>query len=157
MNADASDVATPTDLDASVYNAYIAGLLVHNIEVVRLYAERLAAEEPSEVKFDTALGYARQGQGVNYRYDVTARLVDAAGNDVAKVEVAAVLVTVSSAPSDEAAVARFAGTSGAMMAFPFLREATATTAQRIGFPGVMMPIIRATPATSSDEAHNGEA
>lgn len=157
MSAGSSDVVAPTEPDAHVYNAYIAGLTLRNVEVVRLYGERVAAGEPNEVKFDTALGYSGHGQEVNYRYDVTARLVDTAGNDVARVEVAAVLITASSSPSDEPTVARFAGTSGAMMAFPFLREAIATTAQRIGLPGVMMPIIRTTPATSGDDPNDGEA
>jgi preprotein translocase subunit SecB len=157
MSADASEGVAPlATADPTVYNAYIAGLAVRDVEVVRVYAERHATVEPSEVKFDTALGYARQEGAVNYRYDVTARLVDAEGSDVARVEVAAVLVTESTSPSDEATVAQFAGTSGAMIAFPFLREAIATTAQRIGYPGVLMPIIRTNPDAPSDSDHQDE-
>lgn len=139
----AEQVAAP--IDAGMYNAYVAGLTLHNVELVRLFAARTGPGRLAKADFATDLSYAQAEQVVNYRYDVAAKLSDEDGEEIGRVEVAAVVVTSSTAPADEAIIGQFSSTSAAMMAFPFLREAVASTAQRIGFPGVVMPIVRAEP------------
>jgi hypothetical protein len=88
---------------------------------------------------------------IYYRYEVAAYFTDDnladLGNAAASIQITArTEMTVS-----EECIEQFGGTSGALIAHPYLREAIASTAQRIGFPGVVLPMIKQMSAELNEE------
>ncbi len=130
------------ELDSATYNAFVADLELAGIELVKINGERTAGGVATQTRFDLTATYMR-GEGViHYRYEAIAHLVDehdtVLGNLAASIQ-----VTVrSDIAVNEACILQFGGTSGALMAHPYLREVVASIAQRIGFPGVLLPMIK---------------
>ncbi len=130
------------DLDSGAYNAFVAGLELAGIELVKIHGERTAAGIATQTRFDLTATYML-GQGIiNYRYEAIAHFVDehdtVLGNAVASVQI----IVRSDTAANESCILQFGGTSGTLMAHPYLREAISSTAQRINFPGVLLPMIK---------------
>jgi hypothetical protein len=127
--------------DPDTYNAYVAGLQIQEVQVVRLFAERLQVGPAATNQFEMQAGYQRpDASTVHYRYDVIAHIAGEEGNELARIE-AAVVVGMVGQPGDDQTVERFGATSGAMIAHPFLREVVASTALRLGVWGVVLPLM----------------
>jgi hypothetical protein len=106
---------------------------------------------PRKPKFDLMASYLWDEAVIHYRYEVTAHFIDD-HNTVLGCTTASVQITVrTNIAVDETCIEQFGGTSGALMAHPYLREAIASTAQRIGFPGVLLPMIKHQPAEPDKE------
>lgn len=134
----------PQVLDAERYNAFVEAASLTAVDVVAVSGERGAAGEAPLVRFDLSAGYQVEGRTIHYRFDGVARLSDS--DDVDYVEVkASVIVTVTvRVDPDPACLEMFGAMTTAMTAHPYLREALASTALRLGFPGILMPILGAT-------------
>ena len=137
--------------DSAVYNAFVADLEIGGIELVKLHGERTAPGVATHTKFNLTASYMLDEAVVHYRYEVTAHFV----NDHAAVlgnASASIQITVRTEyPANEASIEQFGGTSGALMAHPYLREAIASTAQRIGFQGVLLPAIKHQPSEPDED------
>lgn len=142
-----SGQATGDDVVAADFNAFISSLEVGPIEVVALAGERHAPGPAPQTRFNMTAGFQRNDDVIVWRYEVDAKLTDDDGADFGFVSVAMVLTArsgLSKAPAD-ACLERFGRTSGLLMCYPFLREAIANTALRLGFVGVTLPMIALRP------------
>lgn len=134
--------AVPAGVSAEQYNAWLSGVRLGAIEVVRVHAERRRGGVAPQTAYGLGVGWASEGGRIFWRYDVTAHLTDDESTDFGEVQVSVVLsVEHDRSDADPACLELFGSTSGAMMTHPYLREAVATTALRVGFPGVMMPMM----------------
>ncbi len=145
------NIATPpspeaVELNSATYNAFVADFELAGIELVKIHGERTVAGVATQTRFDLTASYMRDEAVIHYRYEVTAHFVDdhdtVLGNATASIQ-----ITIrTDVAVNEACIEQFGGTSGALMAHPYLREAIASTAQRIGFQGVLLPTIKHQPA-----------
>jgi preprotein translocase subunit SecB len=116
------------------------------IETVRIHGERLAggASPSTEYRLEENYALLPEDDRVAFRLDVVA---DLRGDDetvtVAQVEVSIVVLYDIDGVSDEdrAALELFGASNVTVSAYPFLREAVAATALRLGFPGVNLPLL----------------
>lgn len=131
--------------DAATYTAFLAALQLTGIELVKIHGERTAPGTASQSRFDLTAGYMQDSGAIHYRYDVTAYFLNDAGASLGNASASVLLITSAAAAQDMACVEHFGASSGALMAHPYLREAIASTAQRIGFPGVLLPMIKYQP------------
>jgi hypothetical protein len=131
--------------EASVYNAFVAALQLTGIELIKVHAERTTSGAASQTRFDLAVGYMSGDDAIQYRYDLAAHFLDDTGTTLGYASVSFLLIASSAATADVACIEHFGATSGALMVHPYLREVTASTAQRIGFPGVLLPMIKHQP------------
>jgi hypothetical protein len=139
-----------TELDAPGYNAFVADLILANVELISVHGERIAAGRVERARFDLTAGYMTDAGIARFRYEVSAHLTDDAGVALGSAG-AAVLVTVRTAhAAGRAYIEQFGATSGALIAHPYLREAVASTAQRIGFPGVLLPMVKHQPVSETE-------
>jgi hypothetical protein len=138
--------AVASDLDSETYNSFVEGLELASVEIVKLHAERTNVGKASETAFDLTASYMQDGVAVHYRYDLTACLTDGDGNSLGNIAASALVVTRAADAADPACIEQFGATSGILIAHPYLREAVASSAQRIGFPGVLPPMIKSQPA-----------
>lgn len=139
------------DLEPATYNAFVDGLELAGIELVRVHGERAEAGAAAQTRFDMSAGYMRDGGVIHYRYDLTAHFTDDRGTALGSAAASVLITARAAAAEDAASIEQFGGTSGALMAHPYLREAIASTALRIGFPGVLLPLIKHQPdATETD-------
>lgn len=118
------------------------------VEVVKLQAERLSDGTAEKTAFDLAASYMQDKLVVRYRYDVRAHLTDEGGASRGSVAVSVLVTARKGGPADQNCVERFGATTGALIAHPYLREAVASSAQRIGFPGVLLPGLTSAPDES---------
>jgi hypothetical protein len=145
MNIAMTPSVNAAELDSATYNAFVAGLELASVELVKIHGERTGVGISTQAKFDLTASYMQDEAIIHYRYEVSASFVDdhdaVLGNAIATIQISVrteVEVT-------EAYIEQFGGTSGALMAHPYLREAIASTAQRIGFQGVLLPMIKHQP------------
>jgi hypothetical protein len=87
---------------------------------------------------------------IQYRFDVTAHFLDDSGATVGNSSASVILAARGAPTTDVACIEYFGATSAALMVHPYLREAIGSTAQRIGFPGVLLPMIKYHPGAPSD-------
>lgn len=128
------------------YNTWLAGLNLSVIEIVRLHAERRLSGAAPATRYELGAGWTAEGDQIFWRYDVQAHLTDDEGSDYGDVQVSVLLRGEHREQDfDAGCIEQFGATSGTMMAHPFMREAVSTTALRLGFPGVMLPMITAQP------------
>ena len=133
-----AESATP---DPAGYSSFIASVSLASVDVVAVDGERRSAGQPSHTRFDLEAGYRLEDGVVRYRFSVTGHLTDEEEEDYGHVG-ASVVVTVNAPKSpDPACVDLFGSTSATMIAQPYLRETIATTAQRIGFAGILLPML----------------
>jgi hypothetical protein len=81
------------------------------------------------------------GEKIHYRYEVTAHFLDDTGKVLGNASASVLLVASGVSAFSAACFEHFGATSGALMAHPYLREAIASTVQRIGFPGILLPMM----------------
>jgi hypothetical protein len=146
-DVDAPEVSTSAEaaIGVATYNAFAASLELAGIELVKIHGERTAPGAATQTRFDLAAGYTQDSGSLQYRYDVTAHFLDKAGIPLGNASASALLVAHNVIGTDAACIEHFGATSGALMAHPYLREVIASTAQRIGFPGVLLPMIKYQP------------
>jgi hypothetical protein len=146
MNSPTTPSSEATELNSENYNAFVADFELVGIELVKIHGERTSAGVTAQTRFDITAGYIQDEAIIHYRYEVAAYFVD--DQDVALGSASAsIQITIhTDIPVNPACIEQFGGTSGALMAHPYLREAIASTAQRIGFQGVLLPAIKHQPA-----------
>ena len=137
--------------DSSAYNSFVAGLHLMDIELIKVHGERMTSGAASQTRFDLAVGYMIADDAIQYRYDLSTYLLDDAGNVLGNASASILLVTANAPTTDVACIEHFGATSGALMVHPYLREVTASTAQRIGFPGVLLPMIKQQPGEAGTD------
>ena len=144
---DAPEVVTSAEaaIDVATYNAFVASLQLAGIELVKIHGERTAPGTAAQTRFDLAAGYMQDSGSLQYRYDVTAYFLDETGTPLGNASASALLVAHNVIGTEATCIEHFGATSGALMAHPYLREVIASTAQRIGFPGVLLPTIKYQP------------
>lgn len=138
-------------LDRVACNAFIAGLELAGAGLIKIHGDRIAGGVAVQTRFDLAASYAPDGATIHYRYDITAHFTDEAGTELGNAAASVVLTAHAAAAGSTSCLEQFGGTSGALMAHPFLREAIASTAQRIGSPGVLLPMIKHQPDDSGED------
>jgi hypothetical protein len=138
--ADATEALT-----AQTYNGFIADLQLLGIDVVRISGERRRSGHAAQTRFDLAAAWQPDDETIQWRYDVTAHLTDPDDADYGSVEASVIIAGRARTAPDPACAEQFGRTSGAMMAHPYLREAIATTALRLGFTGVLLPLVTQQP------------
>lgn len=143
--------AKAADLDPATYNAFIDDVELVSIEVVRLHAERTIAGPVEQTRFDLSASYMQDGAIIHYRYDLSAHLTDNEGSTLGNAAFSVVVTVHAASTVDAAYIEQFGATSGALMAHPYLREAFASSAQRIGLPGALLPIIKYQPNQEARE------
>ncbi|GCD91205.1 hypothetical protein [Nocardioides sp. LS1] len=127
------------------YNAFVEALSLGSVETHRVLAERVGPGESEEASFETRVGFMTGESSAHWRYDASVTIVDSEGTALGTIEVAIVVTATyedaAVSPSPEV-LARFGGTTAALIAHPYLRETIATAAQRIGFTGVTLPMLK---------------
>jgi hypothetical protein len=131
--------------DTSAYNSFVAALHLMGIELIKVHGERMASGAASQTRFDLAVGYMLGDGTIQYRYDLAAHFLDDAGIAFGNASASVLLVASNAPTTDVACIEHFGTTSGALMVHPYLREVIASTAQRLGFPGVLLPMIKHQP------------
>jgi hypothetical protein len=142
MNATVKTVDEAVKVDSADYNAFVADLELASIELVKVQCERIEAGAPAETKFDLSADYMQNGTDIHYRYELAAYFMDERGAFLGDACASLLLTARASIVGDPMYIERFGGTLGALIAQPYLREAIASTAQRIGFPGILLPMIK---------------
>jgi hypothetical protein len=143
--------AGSTGLNVDAYNAFITALQLAGIELVKIQGERTSPGGSTQSQFNLSAGFMQDGEAIHYRYDVTVQFLDDTGNAVGNASASVLLVATGVSDFDTTCFERFGATSGALMAHPYLREAIAATAQRIGFPGVLLPMMTYKPDDPESE------
>ena len=133
------------NLDLASYNAFVEGLDLVGVEVIRLHAERTSAGMAERTSFELNASYRQDAALIHYRYDISALIADGEGISLGSAAASVVLTARASGTADAASIEQFGATSGALIAYPYLREAIASTAQHTGFPGVLLPMIKRQP------------
>lgn len=132
----------PRPADAKTYNTFVASITLDAINVVSIEAERQTAGEATLTRFELVAGYQIENSAIHYRFESTGHLTDETGADYGHVRAAVVVTLALMAPAPPIdCVERFGSQSALMMAHPYLREALATTALRLGFNGVLLPLL----------------
>jgi hypothetical protein len=149
MDATTKPTAETVKQDAVSYSAFVDGLELAEIELVKIHGERTASGAATQTRFDLTASYQQDGTAIHYRYDVIAHLTSDAGTDLGHAVASVVVTTHATVVGDVMCIERYGEASGALMAYPYLREAIAATAQRIGFPGVLLPMIKYLPDRKS--------
>ncbi|MGI5443137.1 hypothetical protein ACQEV4_39100 [Streptomyces shenzhenensis] len=106
-------------------------------------AERLAADTSASAELRLELGMAPNPDSVFYRLKAQATLKSEEGKDVGRVEVSVVTrydITEGEVP-DEDTLLEFADRDAAVVAYPYVREGIQSLAARIGFAGVLIPML----------------
>ena len=128
------------------YTTWLAGLNLSAIEIVRLNAERRLSGVAPATRYELGVGWTVDSGQIFWRYDVQAYLTDDEGSDYGHVQVSLLVCGKRRDEDfDAGCIEQFGANSGSSMAHPFLREAVASTALRLGFPGVTLPMITAQP------------
>jgi len=151
MNAATRPDARAADLELATYSAFVAGLELAGIELVKVHGERTAAGAAAQTRFDMTAGYMQDGTVIHYRYDLTAHFADDHGTVLGSAAASVLITARATTAADTASIEQFGGTSGALVAHPYLREAIASTALRIGFPGVLLPLIKHQPDVTDED------
>jgi hypothetical protein len=147
--------ASALEPDAAAHNAFVAGLELTGIELVKIGGERGATGAATQTRFDLTAGYLQDEHAIYCRYDAVAHITNEDGTDVGHASASVVIAARVAAGAEAACIERFGGTSGAFMAHPYLREAIASTAQRLGFPGVLLPMIKSQPDGPAEATGSG--
>jgi hypothetical protein len=136
---------------AEAYSAFVQALTLESIDVVKLNAERRAPGDASHTRFELSAAWQRAEDRMLWRYEVVAHLTDPDENDYGTVEAAVIVSARSDVEPDLAALQQFGMTSGSFMAHPYLREVIASTALRLGFSGVLLPVLTQQPAPEGQD------
>jgi preprotein translocase subunit SecB len=140
--------AESKELDSAAYNAFVADLELDAVDLVKVHGERTGVGHASQIRFDLAASYIQDEMAINYRYEVDAYVIDDDDKPLGTVAVTIQVTAYTTTEVDKDCIEQFGGTSGALIAHPYLREAVASAAQRIGFTGVLLPMIKQRPSNS---------
>jgi hypothetical protein len=148
-DGEGSTSTLPAVNEPTAYNKFVSSLSLISVDLVKISGERRIAGASSQTAFELEAGYQLDNQTIRYRFDVKGHLTDEDNTDYGDVT-AAVLVTLATdqAPADPF-VERFGGLSALMIAHPYLREAIAATAQRLGFLNVVLPLATVQPGSEA--------
>ncbi|MDT0263180.1 hypothetical protein [Jatrophihabitans lederbergiae] len=134
--------ASGDTVDPGTYNDFVTSVALTAINVVGIGGERRAAGEATQTRFDLGAAYQVETDAVHYRFDATGQLTDEAGTDYGQVSASVVLTLTLTAPAPPPpCIERFGSMTATMVVHPYLREALASTALRLGFGGVLLPLI----------------
>lgn len=149
-HAEAAGQRQPSRVD---YNAFIGSLSLAAINLVAIGGERREPGEASKTRYELSAGYQIEETSIHYRFDAHGHLTNDEATDLGDVRASVIVTVGAEAIPDEQCIERFGNTSALMMAYPYLREALASTAQRLGFSGVLLPLRTHTPPVDRpDEA-----
>ncbi|HUD40078.1 MAG TPA: hypothetical protein VMR14_24515 [Streptosporangiaceae bacterium] len=140
-----------SEFDPAAYNAFIGGLDLAAIELVKVSGERTVVGIATQSRFELTASYMQDDAVIYFRYEATAHFTDDHEVVLGIVSASIQLTARTAAAVSGAYLEQFGGTSGAFMAHPYLREVIASTAQRIGFPGVLLPMMKQQPAEGADD------
>ena len=149
MNLTTKPAGEGTELDLTAYNDFVAGLEMVGVDLAKVHAERTAPGAATQHRFDLAAGYTLDDAVIYYRYDVTAQFTDDQGSILGNAASSIVITARASTVPDASLIEQFGGTSGMMIAHPYLREAISSMAQRVSFPGALLPMIKFQPGNPS--------
>lgn len=144
-NAVASDPGLP---DRDAYNSFVSNVSLGSILLDHVAAVRTSGGDAARTTFELNVNYQLADEALLYRFAVHASLLAEDDTEVGTADAGVVVNIQTRTTPDDASIAYFGSTSAAMMAHPFLREAIASTAQRIGFAGVMLPLMVQNPGTA---------
>lgn len=142
--------------DPEQYNAWVAGLAIEEVQLVKLAGERKVAGEPASLGFGFTGGFANDAVHLRIRYEVSAGVLAEDGTVLTDIEASVVVVLTMSERGTPECYNRFAGSNGALMAHPYLREVVQATAARLGHPGVIVPMATAIPLLPASSAEIAE-
>ncbi|WP_432047090.1 hypothetical protein [Streptomyces asiaticus] len=118
-------------------------------------ARRLAAEASTDAEMRLEIGVAPTPEAIFYRLEVQAILKSENGKEVGRVEVSVVTrydITEGDLPTENI-IQEFADREAATVAYPYAREGVQSLAARIGFAGVLLPLLGPT-STLDDIPHD---
>lgn len=136
--------------EPDLYNAFVAGLDVEEIQLVQLSGERQTPGEPANIGYAFGGGFHVDGERLQIKYDVTASILGSEAVVLTEVKASVVIAIRMATPGTPDCYNRFAGSSGALMAHPYLREIVQSTAARLGHPAVILPIAKVMPETAAE-------
>ncbi len=128
--------------DPAAYNAWLQKAQLEAVEQVRVSAERTGEGHLRDVELSVTPEFAIEPNRVLIRYDALALL---SGTDGATLGSAGTVVALAFSydgptPTPDI-VARFALTTGMLVAHPYVREAVQALAARVGFPQATLPLM----------------
>lgn len=135
--------------DVEQYRVFVEGLELAGVELVRIVGERRVAGHAPQTRYALGAGWQAETGSIVWRYEVSAHLTDETDADFGVVEASVIVIGRTAAEVDRACAEQFGGTSGALIAHPYLREAIASTALRLGFVGVLLPMLKDVAEVSS--------
>lgn len=131
------------------YNAFVGGIEIEEIQLVHVSGERKVPGEPTNIGYSLGGGFHMEGERLQLKYDVTASVLGADSVVLSEVKASVVVVLKMATPGTPECYNLFAGTSGALMVHPYLREVVQSTADRLGHPGLILPVAKAMPAMAT--------
>jgi CO dehydrogenase/acetyl-CoA synthase delta subunit len=124
------------------YHTFVEKLELATVQYWAMHCERLKVGEAPKTTYALGVKLAIEGQRAYYRVDAYATPLDVDDQPVAQIENSVIVAfdLPKSDPPPEWALARFGSQNAVMMAYPFIREAVASMALRLGLPGIIMPM-----------------
>jgi hypothetical protein len=126
-----------SEMGAAAHDTFAADFGPAAIELVEVYGERAADGVATQSRFGLTAEYMRQDADIHYRYNLTAHFTDDFGTAVGRASVSVLVIIRIADGTDAAYIEKFGATSAALVARPYLRDAISSTAERIGFPGIL--------------------
>jgi hypothetical protein len=124
-------------MSTAAHDSFVADFGSAAIELVEVYGERTADGVAAQSRFGLTAEYMRHDADIHYRYNLTAYFTDDFGTIIGRASVSVLVIIRMADGTDAAYIANFGATSAALIARPHLREAISSTAERIGFPGIL--------------------
>jgi hypothetical protein len=124
-------------MSAAAHDSFVADFRPAAIELVEVHGERTADGVAAQSRFGLTAEYMRQNADIHYRYNLTAHFTDDFGTIVGRASVSVLVIIRMADGTDAAYIEELGATSAALVARPYLREAISSTAERIGFPGIL--------------------
>jgi hypothetical protein len=130
-----------TPIDAEAYNRFVQSASLSGITVVALNGERRASGDATQTRFHVEAGFKTEGDFILYRFDGVGRLTDQQETDYGEVSASVIVAVKVTEIPEPTFIEQFGATSAVMMAHPYLRETLASTALKMGFRGISLPMI----------------
>jgi len=136
------------------YQLFVDSLELNTIETVEFGGARFRPGFAPQTKFSVETGYVLESGTIYFRFNVRAQLLEEEGRQesdedttdpLGELGVTLLLIFQFAEPNaepDPEHIERFGSEQATTMAFPYLREAIQVIAQRLNFPGVVLPMIQ---------------
>jgi hypothetical protein len=133
-------------ISSEEYNRFVEQIDIASIDTVELHGERHRGGSSPATQFATGAGWLHEGTRAAYRFDVQALPLGEDEQPIATIKVS-VVVNMENVPEtcSPGVLERFGAASATPIAYPFLREAVTTLAQRLNLPGVVLPMMKLQP------------